>query len=144
MRLCLRFFFLFLAIFRKVKMLVTQSCPTLCDTMDCNWPGSSVHGILQARILEWVAVLSSGNLPDSGIESWFPALQVDSLPSESPGKSSRQLASHLFDSTGGDPNPYWHGEHWGTDEGSSRPFSEEASLLGCHAGWYGCITSSKT
>ena len=49
-------FFLFLAIFRKVKMLVTQSCPTLCDTMDCNSPGSSVHGILQARILEWVAV----------------------------------------------------------------------------------------
>ena len=103
-------------------MLVTQSCPTLCDTMDCNWPGSSAHGILQARILEWVAVLSPGNLPDSGIESWFPALQVDSLPSESPGKSSRQLASHLFDSKGGDPNPYWHGEHWGTDEGSSEHF----------------------
>ena len=36
-------------------MLVTQSCPTLCDPMDCSPPGSSVHGILQARILEWVA-----------------------------------------------------------------------------------------
>ena len=35
---------------------VTQSCPTLCDHMDCNFPGSSVHGIFQARILEWVAV----------------------------------------------------------------------------------------
>ena len=35
-------------------MLVTQSCPTLCDLMDCSPPGSSVHGILQARILEWV------------------------------------------------------------------------------------------
>ena len=33
-----------------------QSCPTLCDPMDCNLPGSSVHGILQARILEWVAM----------------------------------------------------------------------------------------
>ena len=32
-----------------------QLCPTLCDTMDCNLPDSSVHGILQARILEWVA-----------------------------------------------------------------------------------------
>ena len=36
--------------------LVAQSCPTLCDPMDCNLPGSSVHGILQARILEWVAI----------------------------------------------------------------------------------------
>ena len=39
----------------KVKVLVTQSCPTLCDPMDCSPPGSSVPGILQARILEWVA-----------------------------------------------------------------------------------------
>ena len=37
-------------------MLVAQSCLTLCDTMDCSPPGSSVHGILQARILEWVAI----------------------------------------------------------------------------------------
>ena len=35
---------------------VTQSCPTLCDPMDCSPPGSSVHGILHARILEWVAI----------------------------------------------------------------------------------------
>ena len=35
---------------------VTQSCPTLCDLMDCNLPGSLVHGILQARVLEWVAI----------------------------------------------------------------------------------------
>ena len=35
---------------------VTQSCPTLCDPVDYSWPGSSVHGILQARILEWVAI----------------------------------------------------------------------------------------
>ena len=36
--------------------LVTQSCPTFCDSMDCSPPGSSVHGILQTRILEWVAI----------------------------------------------------------------------------------------
>ena len=36
-----------------------QSCPALCDTMDCSLPGSSVHGILQARILKWVAMLFS-------------------------------------------------------------------------------------
>ena len=35
---------------------VAQSCPTLCDPMDCSLPGSSVHGILQARILEWIAI----------------------------------------------------------------------------------------
>ena len=40
-------------------MLVAQSCPTLCNLMDCSPPGSSVHGILQARILEWIAILSS-------------------------------------------------------------------------------------
>ncbi|CAI9168991.1 unnamed protein product [Rangifer tarandus platyrhynchus] len=40
---------------KKVKVLVTQTCPTLCNPMDCSPPGSSVHGILQARILEWVA-----------------------------------------------------------------------------------------
>ena len=39
--------------------LVAQSCPTLCDPMDCRLSGSSVHGILQARNLEWVAVPSS-------------------------------------------------------------------------------------
>ena len=40
----------------KVKVLVAQSCPTLCDSMDRSQAGSSVHRILQARILEWVAI----------------------------------------------------------------------------------------
>ena len=40
------------------KVLVTQLCPILCDPMDCGPPGSSVYGILQARILEWVAMPS--------------------------------------------------------------------------------------
>ena len=43
----------------KVKVSVAQSCPTLCDAMDCSPPGTSVHGILQARILEWAAMPSS-------------------------------------------------------------------------------------
>ena len=42
--------------------------PTLCDPMDCSLPGSYVHGIFQARILEWVTVSSSRDLPDLGIE----------------------------------------------------------------------------
>ena len=45
----------------KWKVVVTQSCPTLCDPMDWSPPGSSVHGILQARILQWVARLFSNN-----------------------------------------------------------------------------------
>ena len=43
----------------KVKALVAQSCLTLYDTMDCSPPGSPVHEILQARILDWVAMPSS-------------------------------------------------------------------------------------
>jgi len=54
--------------------------------MDCSWPGSSVHGIFQARILEWVAIPSPRNLSDPGIEPRSPALQADSLTSEPPGK----------------------------------------------------------
>ena len=46
-----------------------QSCPILCDPIDCSLPGSSVHGIFQARILEWVAVCPPpGDLPYPGIE----------------------------------------------------------------------------
>ena len=48
---------------------VAKSSPTLCDSMDCSPPGSSVQGILQARILEWVAIPSPGDLPNAGIES---------------------------------------------------------------------------
>jgi len=47
----------------EVKVLIAQSCPTLCDLMDCNPTGSSVHGILQARILEWVHSPLQGILP---------------------------------------------------------------------------------
>ena len=43
----------------KSESQVAQSCPTLCDPMDCSLPGSSVHGIFQARILEWGAVAFS-------------------------------------------------------------------------------------
>ena len=49
----------FLSDLMKVKVLVAQPCPTLCDSMDCSLPGSSVHGLLQARILEWVSMPSS-------------------------------------------------------------------------------------
>ena len=48
--------------------LVARSCPTLCNPMDCSPPGSSVHGISQARILEWVAIsFSRGIFPTQGL-----------------------------------------------------------------------------
>jgi len=70
---------------KKVKVKeVSQSCPTLYNPTDCSPPGSSVHGILQARELE--PFPSSGDLPNPGIEPRSSALQTNALPSESPGK----------------------------------------------------------
>ena len=61
----------------------------LCDPTDCSPPGSSVHGVLQARRLEWVAMPSSRGLPNPGIEHRSPALQADSLLAEPPRKHYR-------------------------------------------------------
>ena len=74
-------------------MLIAQSCLTFCDPMDCSLPGSSVHGILQARILEWVVFPSLEDLPNPGIKSGSPALQADSLPAELPGKPMGKVDS---------------------------------------------------
>ena len=66
----------------KVKVNATQSCRTLWDPRDYK-----VHGIFQARILEWVAFQerSPGDLPDLGMEPRSPPLQADSLPTELSG-----------------------------------------------------------
>ena len=66
-----------------------QSCLILCAPMDCSPPDAPVPGILQARILEWVAMPSSRGSSDPGIKPLSPAspvLQVDSLPAEPSGK----------------------------------------------------------
>ena len=61
---------------------VSQSCLTLCDPMDCSSPGSSVHGIFQARLLEWVAIWVTAKSTQGGIplsrycKSW--ALRISS------------------------------------------------------------------
>ena len=57
----------FLLQYMKVKSEseVTQSCPTLSDPMDCRLPGSSVHGILLARVLEWVAIAFFDEMPST-------------------------------------------------------------------------------
>ena len=65
----------------KVKVKVTQSCLTLCDPIDY-----TVHGILQARILEWVVIPFSSGSSGPRNQTGSPALQVDSLPTELLGK----------------------------------------------------------
>ena len=69
---------------------VAQSCPALCNPMDY-----TVHGILQVRILEWVAVPSSGELPNPGIKPGYPVSQVGSLPTEIPGKPYVSYMYHI-------------------------------------------------
>ena len=70
---------------------VAQLCPTLCNPMDY-----TVHGILQAKILEWVDFLfSPGDLPNPGIELRSPALQAGSLPVEPPGKPKNTRVGSL-------------------------------------------------
>ena len=67
--------------------LVAQLCPTLCDPMHCVAHKAPLSkGILQASILEWVAMHSAGHLPNPGIKPRSPTLQADSLPSEPLGK----------------------------------------------------------
>ena len=73
--------------FKNICVCVSQFL-TLCHPMDYSLLGSSVHGISQARILEWV-FSSPGDLPNPGIEPRSRALQVDSLLSEPSGRPSR-------------------------------------------------------
>ena len=62
--------------------LSLQPCLTLCNPKNRTPPGSSVHGIFQARVLSGLPFSSPGDLPDPGIKSESPALQADSLPTE--------------------------------------------------------------
>ena len=83
----------------KSESEVTQSYPTPGDPMDCSPAGSSVHGIFQARILEWVTLSYSRDLPNAGIQPTSlvsPALQADSLPAEPQGKPKNTGVGTLF------------------------------------------------
>ena len=78
--------------------LVAQLCPTLCDLMDCSLPDSSVLGILQVRILEWVVMLFSRGSAQPRDPTQSSTLQVDSLPAELPVKprfATRCLDNYL-------------------------------------------------
>ena len=73
-----------------MKVKVAQSCPTLCNPMDY-----TVHEILQARILEWVAVPLSRGLPNPGITPRSPSSHADSLPAEPQGKPTNTEVGSL-------------------------------------------------
>ena len=76
-----------------MKVKVAQTCPTVCNPMDY-----TVYGILQARILEWVAFPfpSPEDLPNPGIEPRSPALQADSLPAEPQGKPIGSMCQNVL------------------------------------------------
>ena len=120
-----------------------QSHPTLCHHKDS--PGSSVHGILQARILEWIAVPSSRDLPDPGIKLASPALQVDSLPLSHWGKhrdcDAHQIFYFFLDVSKapclwGRPSDYFHqkkGQLWCRllSHSGSEKLSWDSQVLSC-------------
>ena len=89
-----------------VKVLIAQLCPTLCNPMDCSLPGSSVHGIFQARILEWVAIpFSRGS---SGPRDWTQVSCIEGgfFPCLSHQRSPRDEESEFH----GDRVSVWEGE----------------------------------
>ena len=74
------------ALHNTVCMSVAQSCPTLCDPLDCSPQGSSVGGFFRQEYWSGLPFPSPGDLPNPGIEPRSPTLRVDSLPSEPLGK----------------------------------------------------------
>ena len=74
-----------------VCVLVTQSCPTLCDPMDTSCQAPLFMGFFRQKYWSGLPFPSPEDLPDSGIEPRSPALQADSLPTEPPGTQSTGL-----------------------------------------------------
>ena len=94
----------------KVKVLVAQSCPTLCDpkTVACQAPRSM--GFSRQEYWSGLSFLSPGYLPDPGIEPGSPALQADSLPSETPEKPI--TVPHLLPTSTSLNHEHGHGIIW--------------------------------
>ena len=86
----------------KSEREVAQSCPTFSDPRDCSLPGSSVHGIFQARALEWGAIcvkqIASGQLLDStGSSAWCSVMTLRAGMGEGKGGSKRgRIYAHIY------------------------------------------------
>ena len=83
---------------KRYLLLVTKSCPALYDPMDCSPSGSSVHGIFQERILEWVALSFIRDITDLGVESESPVSPAltDGLFTTEPPRKSHTLPNKCF------------------------------------------------
>ena len=95
---------------RKVKSEreVAQSCPTLSDLMDCSQPGSSVHGIFQARVLEWGAIAFSMEHWLLDTNSWAPILRQTPVKLGAESGNNWSLNSNLKHSGPGESvDPMW-------------------------------------
>ena len=75
-----------IVLYACIQAKLLQSCPTLCNPMDCSLTDSSIHGILQARRVEWVVRPSSRGSSDPQIKLTFSALAGGFFTSEPPGK----------------------------------------------------------
>ena len=85
----------------KTESEVTQSCPTLCDRMNCSLPGSSVHGIVQARILEWAAIafsIGSITMNKSSEDDGIPAELFQILKDDAVKSATLNTSANLEDS----------------------------------------------
>ena len=78
-----------------VCVLATQSCTLLCDSMKCSLLASSVHVILQAKIVQWVTIPYSRGPLQPGMGPWSPALQADSSTFEPPFIFFFNFLSHV-------------------------------------------------
>ena len=91
----------------KSESEVAQSCPILSDPMDCSLPGSSIHGIFQARVLEWVATAFSGNsrrtiqIPKGRYHQGFAFLVSENLEEDSAVATGLENVSPHPNSQGG-------------------------------------------
>ena len=88
---------IFFATLTQTWLMLSHSlCPTLCDPMNCNPPGSSVHGISQARVLDGLPFPSPGDFPDPGVKPTSPALTGRFFTTESLGKPKYTLSYIKF------------------------------------------------
>ena len=106
-----------------------QSCLTLCNPMDCSPPGSSVHGTLQARILEWIAMPSSRGCSQpkdqTQVSLHLPHWQVSSVPLAAPEKTS--LVAQMI------KNAMW--ETWVLSLGWEDPLEEGMATHSSTPAW---------
>ena len=117
---------------------VAQLCPTLCDPVDCRPPGSSVHGTLQARALEWVAMPPSrgSSQPRDRTQVSHRIWQEDPLPSEPPGMPVNigvgvlSLLQGMFPTQGSEVGSALGSPAWQADPSPAEPLGKPKQDLG--------------